>query len=231
MSNGSLSPVSEPLAGQTGHTEAIRTCNKLEGLAAVNNAGTQLVVWPRALPASLKAWLEAMEASRLPDLRVLAPATQVRNAIEPLLAKSKTPRGTMRDRLVADVHNLVAQFARISGADLVDIRLERVTDDACWRFHRDCVEVRLLTTYLGPATEWVQPIDAPRALAAQTRYDGPLERLATGHVAVFKGSLTGSQAGIVHRSPRIAGTGQTRLLLCLNVRSSASPEPWIPQVR
>ena len=136
------------------------------------------------------------------------------------------PPGDMRDLLIGDVGDLVSVFSKISRTDLVDVRLECVSNDACWKFHRDCVEARLLTTYRGPATEWVQPIHAARALREQKRFKGPVEHLRIHDVAVFKGSCAGSGSGIVHRSPPIAGTGQTRLLLCLNKRSAASPEPW-----
>ena len=136
------------------------------------------------------------------------------------------PPGDMRDLLIGDVDDLVSAFAGITRSDLVDVRLGRVSHDACWKFHRDYVEARLLTTYRGPATEWVQPIHAERALRAQKRYKGPLEHIRSNDVAIFKGSYAGPGSGIVHRSPPIAGTGCTRLLLCLNKPSAASPEPW-----
>jgi hypothetical protein len=82
--------------------------------------------------------------------------------------------------------------------------------------HRDCVEPRLLTTYRGPGTEWVQPCHADRAVRAQKRYAGPIERLQRHDVAIFKGCCVGEGRGIVHRSPPISKTGLTRLLLCLN---------------
>ena len=136
------------------------------------------------------------------------------------------PRGDMRDLLADDIDGLVAAFAHIARERLVDVRLERIEHDACWKFHRDSVETRLLTTYLGPATEWVRPFQAERALKDQKDFDGPVESLGLNDIAVFKGSRAGTGDGIVHRSPPIAGSGQVRLLLCLNARSSTSPAPW-----
>ena len=204
----------------------IETCNAAEGLAAISNPGMELVIWRRALPMCLQTWLERMDASCFPDMRVLVQPSDLRRAVEPHLDDCGMPPGDVRDLLLGDVDDLVSAFARITQSDLVDVRLERVSHDACWKFHRDCVEARLLTTYRGPATEWVQPHDAARALREQTRFKGPIERLRIHDVAIFKGSCTGPGSGIVHRSPPIAGTGQTRLLLCLNKRSAASPQPW-----
>ena len=132
----------------------------------------------------------------------------------------------MRNLLIGDVDDLVSGFSRVARTDLVDIRLERITHDACWKFHRDCVEARLLTTYRGPATEWIQPIHAERALREQKRFKGPVEQFRNNDVAIFKGSCAEPGSGIVHRSPPIADTGRTRLLLCLNKQSATSPKPW-----
>jgi len=204
----------------------IETCDAAEGLAAISNPGMELVIWRRALPLCLQTWLERVDPSRLPDIRVLVQPSDLRRAVEPHLDDCGMPPGDMRDLLLGDVDDLVSAFARITQSDLVDVRLEHVSHDACWKFHRDCVEARLLTTYRGPATEWVQPHHAARALREQKRFNGPLEHFRIHDVAIFKGSCAGPGSGIVHRSPPIAGTSQTRLLLCLNKRSATSSEPW-----
>jgi len=204
----------------------IEICDAAEGLAVINTPGTDLVIWRRPLPACLRAWLDRMEPSRLPDVRVLVQPIDLRRAVGPLLDECGMPPGNMRDLLLGDVDDLVSVFARITRSDLVDVRLQRVANDACWKFHRDCVVARLLTTYLGPGTEWVQPIHAETAMRRQKTYEGPLERLQLHDVAMFKGNCAGPGSGIVHRSPPITGTGQTRLLLCLNTPSVVSPDPW-----
>ncbi|GAB5471891.1 MAG: hypothetical protein Kilf2KO_49210 [Rhodospirillales bacterium] len=127
------------------------------------------------------------------------------------------PAGPMRDLLVEDIAALADAFARITRSDLIDLRLEGIAHDACWKFHRDCVEARLLTTYHGSATEWVPPSHSQEALSAQQSFQGPIERLSAHGVGLFKGSYARPGSGIVHRSPPIAGTGETRLLICLNL--------------
>ena len=204
----------------------IETCDAAEGLAAIGNPGMELVIWRRALPLCLQTWLERMDASCLPDMRVLVQPSDLRRAVEPHFDDCGMPPGDMRDLLLRDIDDLVSAFARITQSDLVDVRLESVSHDACWKYHRDCVEARILTTYRGPGTEWIQPIHAERALRAQKQFEGPVERLENNDVAIFKGSCAAPGSGIVHRSPPLAGTGCTRLLLCLNQLSAASPEPW-----
>lgn len=205
----------------------IGICDAADGLAAITKPEMELVIWRRALPLCLQTWLERLDASSLPDIRVLVQPTDLRRAVEPHLDDCGMPPGDMRDLLLHDIGDLVAAFARITRRDLVDVRLEHVSHDACWKFHRDCVDARLLTTYRGPGTEWVQPIHAEQALREQKRFKGPVEHLTNHDVAIFKGSCAGAGSGIVHRSPPMAGTGQTRLLLCINKQSAASPEPWL----
>ncbi len=125
---------------------------------------------------------------------------------------------------MADLVSLTEAFCRTMDSDIVDIRLETVTHDGCWKYHRDHVPARLLTTYRGPGTQWVTPERSEDALAQQKAYSGPLEQFAEHAVGLFKGSKAEKGRGIVHRSPPILGTGTTRILLCLNLPSAASPE-------
>lgn len=204
----------------------VRTCGTRDGLSAIKDDAAELVIWQRSLPTPLRHWIDRLDASALPDLRILIAPGNLRRALDPLLDGDGVPAGDMRDALVADVDGLVRAFADITHSDLVDVRLERIDHDACWKFHRDTVEARLLTTYRGPTTEWVPMAFAAAAVAEQTEYAGPLERLADHDVALFKGKQAGPDSGIVHRSPPIEGSGHTRLLLCLNKRTVVSPEPW-----
>ena len=204
----------------------ISVCRTRVGLASIKDPDTELVIWQRSLDPILQDWINKMDSASLPDLRILAKPDEFRPALESLLDACDFRTGDMRDRLVADVNDLVIAFANIIRGDYVDVRLESVSHDACWKFHRDYVETRLVTTYRGPATEWVRHAHAEQAMHEQREFDGPLEHFGKGDVAIFKGSCASANRGIVHRSPPIAGTGLTRLLLCLNQRTDTSPDPW-----
>ncbi|MFO7481827.1 DUF1826 domain-containing protein [Oceanibaculum nanhaiense] len=206
--------------------QPILDCRDSEGLSAITRPGTALVIWRRSLPSGLTEWLAAQDAERLPHSRLLVRTADARRAVSSVMEQADLPAGPVRDWLIGDIEALVQAFADITASESVDIRLEAVSHDSCWKFHRDYVPVRLLTTYRGPATEWVDPAHADAAMQAQKDYEGPIERLEVGDVAIFKGKMAGDADGIVHRSPPVAGTGQTRLLLCLNTPSDVSPEPW-----
>jgi hypothetical protein len=109
--------------------------------------------------------------------------------------------------LYADFRRLAQRLAALAGADRVRMRFEHVIDDSCRKFHVDAVGLRLLCTYAGPGTEWV---DA----------SGKVRRLAATEVAVFKGAaFPGGGPRVLHRSPPLSIgrlTGQSRLVLCID---------------
>ncbi|VVT22092.1 conserved hypothetical protein [Sphingomonas sp. EC-HK361] len=124
--------------------------------------------------------------------------------IDAALAASDLTDLPFAEALRLDIAFLAARFADIMATDEVEVRLERVTTNACWKFHADYTTARLITTYIGQGTEWCD------AAAAKTR------RLATGAVGLFKGRDWAPDNPIVHRSPPIAGTGKERLLLVID---------------
>jgi hypothetical protein len=65
-----------------------------------------------------------------------------------------------------------------------------------------------------------------KALQAQRAYLGPIVQLPAFAVALFKGDQVTEGSGVLHRSPPIAGTGMTRLVLCMDGPSAASPPMW-----
>ena len=109
--------------------------------------------------------------------------------------------------LRADIEMLGSLFATITGRDSVRFRLEHVTDNACRKHHVDAVRLRLLCTYAGLGTEWLQP-------------GGSSRRMAPFHVGIFKGGSSPDQAPrVLHRSPPIEHLPpgrQSRLLLCID---------------
>ena len=204
----------------------IKTCVEIEGLADIKETDTELVIYRRTLASGLNDWIQELSPSVLPHLRIFAAPEDVPSALNPMLDACGMPKNSMRKLLISDITELAFAFSQITESKRVDLRLEHIKNDACWRFHIDYVEVRLLTTYLGATTEWVQPAYANQAIKQQRKFLGPLEHLDINDVAIFKGKSSSQTNGIVHRSPPLAGTGVSRLLLALNKQSELTPAPW-----
>jgi hypothetical protein len=181
-----------------------------------------LSLWLRSPPDSLVRWLDDLPVEKLPAGRLLISPDQAELAARVLAGDRDDPDAPERALLIKDIVALIRLFARLAACPHVDVRLDCVTGNACWRFHRDAVPLRMVTTWRGPGTEYVDQDHAAEALSRQQSYAGPFSRFPRFAVGLFRGGPDGA----VHRSPPIVGSGIARLLLCLSTPSNASPPLW-----
>lgn len=185
-------------------------------LTEVLQDGVNLAVWRRRLPAQLEDFAELLVSLGQPlaDQRVIDVDEQQMPVLTELLREAADLQGY--EAFVADVAWLVAAFACLVGARRVGLRLRVLAGPMCPRFHVDNVPLRLLTTYVGPGSEWLPEHESQRAklLTDKPAVDN-IQRLQAGEVAVLKGEKwQGNEgAGLVHRSPPVQ---QGRLLLSLD---------------
>jgi len=185
-------------------------------LSEVLQDGVNLAVWRRRLPAQLEDFAELVISLGQPleDQRVIEVDEQRMPVMPDLLRETADVHGY--EAFVADVTWLVAAYTCLVGARRVGLRLRVLDNPMCPRFHVDNVPLRLLTTYVGPGSEWLKEQASPRGElhTAQPSVDN-IQRLQAGEVAVLKGEKwQGNEgAGLVHRSPP---GQQGRLLLSLD---------------
>lgn len=163
-----------------------------------------MAVWQRPLPSDLADALPALDLDGLDDVTLTLdlPVTVDGLAANLVIAGYDAPSARL---LAADAAQLAHHLAQISGCARMKLRLEIIETDACRRFHADYVTYRMLTTYRGPATQWIR-----------AKHPDDIAQLQTGDVAVLKGRLLTEEPAVLHRSPPIAGTGTQRLLLVLD---------------
>lgn len=183
--------------------------------------GCQLALWRRQLAPDLVRRLDRLPFAALPSARFTTAPEEASRKLEASLLASPLHDGVLRAALVHDMAHLVMLFASATGSPEIEVRIEAVDDDACRRFHTDVTYARLVTTYIGWGTVWVPPEHAGEALRMQDAYAGPICQMPRFTVGLFGGS-EGPTSGLVHRSPRIAGTGTFRLFFCVN-RASRPP--------
>lgn len=196
-----------------------------DALDAIGRPGVNLVVWTREPPTALAASLASRRAEDIPRGRLEAPAAALRPAAAALVGDALADDPRARRALVDDIVRLGALFARITARRALRLRLDRVADGGCRRFHHDAVGLRLLCTYRGAGTEWV-PNHAVRREAIGTGAGNDeispdrsaRRRLRAFDVGLLKGeAFPGNRGnGIVHRSPPVAPGDPARLLLCID---------------
>lgn len=131
--------------------------------------------------------------------------------------------------LAADTRFWVEVLSELTGATHVGVRLTRIEEAMCPRFHVDGVTVRLVTTYVGLGSEFVssEQVDRTRlGHAASGMTDATSGLLRTSDcvrsaqafdVVLLKGEAwPGNKGrGAVHRSPA-ASAAAPRLVLTLD---------------
>tara|TARA_Y100000996_G_scaffold212224_1_gene166683 strand:- start:1749 stop:2459 length:711 start_codon:yes stop_codon:yes gene_type:complete len=114
-----------------------------------------------------------------------------------------------------DISKIVKIFCTLFNVNSVWLRLDAIDKPMCPRFHADYLKCRLVSTYIGPATQWI-----PHDLVNHSKLgsgnegksdkesglflkDADIKQLNIGDIGLLKGEAwEGNQGGgIVHRSP------------------------------
>lgn len=181
-------------------------------LAEIRDPQCSLAVWQRGVPAD---FAPLVEQGAQDDLRFVSDVAGLPDRLLGALpAAGFGGPPALHAALAADAACLAALFCDACDLAAFELRLEVVRGDSCRRFHADYVTARLITTYLGEGTDWLDEADAARLAAGAA--PRAIHRLGAGDVGLFKGKL-GEGSPAIHRSPPIAETpGAVRLLLVLN---------------
>lgn len=209
------------LSTQTRNLSTLRRADaEVEASERLAQGEVNLVSWHRELPVGLDAQLVEW-AKRFPaqfDEIVAMPNYDLSAATRGLAEPART-------WLTMDVAVLIARLAHLADARRLRVSLGAVRTDQCRKFHVDYVRYRLVTTYVGPGTEWVpdaavrrealdHPPDCPCDANKEIVRDASAIRNAVpGEVIVMKGARHPNHRGAVHRSPPIEGTGRVRVVL------------------
>ena len=181
-----------------------------DGLSALHRPGCAAAIWRRQPLPEFQSWIDGLDPEVLPRARVILRPEAVRDATSEVCDASGMPPGPERDRLVDDIAALADIFAGLMRARWLRLRLDAVTTNACRRFHIDAVTARLVCTYRGTGTQYGISIDGAEPRRVFT--------VPTGAPILLRGTLWPERprTGLLHRSPPIEGTGETRLVLVLD---------------
>ena len=193
------------------------------GLTRIFDPEIQLAQWRRPAEALIADWLTENAGNLGCGLRqVITPGE--------LPDLSRLPAGAGRDALAADIALQAELLAELLDATTIGYRLEVVGKAMCPRLHVDRVGIRMLCTYRGPGTEWVEDASVDRRFLGAASGGQPdetsglllpgnqIETIPPFSIALLKGSLWQGNGGrgIVHRSPAMAADEMPRVLLAMD---------------
>lgn len=188
-------------------------------LAGALQDGVNLAVWQRRLPAHIQDFATLLLSLNEPLSEALT-LTLGKDEQVPQLNGIASAYADLvgYEGFIADLGWLVGAYACLLDARSVGLRLRVLEQAMCPRFHVDHVPLRLITTYAGPASEWLEEgMVNRRRLVQEEVVSTDVRQLACGDVALLKGEKwTGNEGyGLVHRSPALA-EGERRLILTLD---------------
>ncbi len=192
-----------------------------EVLQCITASRVNLSLWQRPPLPAISREVSTLTAAQLPAVRHPTSKHSFTDDITALLRALGHDPLSFRC-LLSDLCLLADHFFSVSGQRDVKFRLSATDDDNCGRFHVDTRHLRMICTYQGPGTEWLRNEQVDRFLLergapndAVIRF-GDASRFEPFWVGIMKGDPDCSGNGLVHRSPPVAGSGQTRVLFCLD---------------
>lgn len=198
----------------------------IAGLERIFEDAISICIWRRPVDAViaqyLSQWALQKPVERLLRLDAAAPR------LEPL--SEHLPAQPGRDELLDDLFHLVELFSTVCDSSSLGLRFTITRRALCPRFHTDGVGLRLICTWQGPGTEWLEHASVNRAYlgagasgssdetSGLIRPGAQIYRMRPFEVGLFKGDgyPNNSGRGVVHRSPPADEAGAWRVMATLD---------------
>lgn len=189
-----------------------RRVPQLADLVEIFDSGVQVCAWQREIDPAIEAYLSALNP--LENLQILETLSTTK---QPKLDRLQKAPG--RAALLEDLSWLGEIVCELLGCPEVGLRLARVGHAMCPGWHVDRTSIRLVCTYQGPGTEWLdnQSVDRCDLHNSQTEDESAIQA-ATGEIVLLKGALwqNNGEFGAVHRSPELVPGAGLRTLVTLD---------------
>ena len=194
----------------TSHPNSFIT-NDSNQLSEIHKKNVNISIWERKLTTEI---IEAGKCilNKNPKLQ-LSEVVKPKNVLD--ILKRELGQSEEDLFLFKDISSLVSMFCEFFDESCAWLRIDAIAKPMCPRFHTDFVRCRLVTTYVGPGTQWLPHHLVNRSKLGHGNQGQPddksglyqenvkIEQLEIGHVALLKGeSWNGNNgSGLVHRSP------------------------------
>jgi hypothetical protein len=189
-----------------------------EALDAIHQPHVNLAIWKRTEDPDIRLLADELAKSGI-AFEATCPLDSLGDALTEALGAVATTRNGRR--LIADIQRLAVIFTQHTQAVQLRVSLESVKEKMCPKFHADNVTLRLLCTYVGEGTQWLENSNvnhhADCCGGSLVRDVSRIRQLAPFEVALMKGKQwPGNTMGIYHRSPE-ASLHTPRLVVKMDV--------------
>jgi hypothetical protein len=124
---------------------------------------------------------------------------------------------------IQDIEFLIELYSDLLGVSKIGFRFAGLQSAMCPKFHVDYVGIRLLCTYLGPGTEYLENNKFNRLLVQkyhgiqQPEPNGKIKKANPMDIVLLKGEnwFDNKNHGAIHRSPQISNS-ESRYMISLD---------------
>lgn len=184
----------------------------------------------RLEPVNLAVWQRPSNEALLPVVHWLAKEpfemefkVDVKDVSTVLQNDISTPPelSTSQAHLIDDIQELAFLFSQYASTNSIRLMVESLHRVPCPKFHQDNVLLRLVCTYTGIGTEWLENSNVnphPDCCGGSLVLDETrIKNLKPFEVALMKGKRwPGNKVGIFHRSPTLT-SDQPRLVVKMDI--------------
>lgn len=197
--------------------------HQLLGLLTIFEPTRQIAIVERAPNPTINSYLDAVANNLGNGFRIELKAGH-------RIPQHQLPEHAGCDEFAEDLAYLAEAYSDLMGCPAVGLRLEVVNRAMCPRFHVDHTGIRLLCTYRGAGTEWLEDACADRSKLGRLAnglsdedsgiilLPAGIHQIAPFSIALLKGSAWqgNTGGGIIHRSPAVDTASAPRVLLALD---------------
>lgn len=189
---------------------SVHIAEDIHALNAFKDPGCAAALWARKIPTEVQDWLDGLAPEDLPRDRIVLHRSAVAAALREMgdaAGLSQTPERTWFEQ---DIVALADMFVDLMNVEYLRLRLDVVTTNACRKFHIDAIKARVVCTYRGTGTQF--------GVSDGKNDPEQIFTVQSGAPILLRGTKWPAvpPSGLLHRSPPIEGSGETRLLLVLD---------------
>jgi hypothetical protein len=212
---------------QTGikHYQQVDECVDLQ---IIKNNRVNIAIYQREIPIELAAHLKGLLQQKFNSFKKAINLKDFEQLFDQHFEKYSQENKIGHNLLKKDIKNLLNHFSQISNNDKLTVFFGSIDTDMCRRFHVDMYELRMLCTYQGQGTMWLNHnninyealnnFESKEEIAIKAE---DVKQFNTAAVGIVKGALYPNSkiGGLVHRSPAIEYLNEKRIVLRVDSNS------------
>jgi len=195
---------------------ALVRCTQFNELTRIFDPDVNAVVLPRSADPQIDSWL-AQQAGNSEQERGFRVRVNAGDSVSPyLFHKQDAGSAALRE----DIRALAELLCDLIDTPRAGVRLEVMHKAMCPRFHTDQVGIRLLCTYRGPGTEYLDQAAGHDVIngVRNEPEEGAIVHVPPYAILLLKGANWQGNAGhgAIHRSPALDAGQAPRVLLAID---------------